>query len=79
MAFEIASINLVVELGIILAVLIGWQFSVAEFTGGPIVIILLALLFRLFLRHRLLDAASTQAGQGRAGYASRAADGWPGR
>jgi len=67
MAFEIASTNLVVELGIILALLIGWQFTLAEFTGGPIMIILLALLFRLFLRQRLLDAARTQAGKGLAG------------
>src|SRR6266700_2193596 len=35
MAFEIASTNLVVELGVILALLMGWQFTVAEFTGGP--------------------------------------------
>jgi uncharacterized membrane protein YraQ (UPF0718 family) len=67
MAFEIASTNLVVELGIILALLMGWQFTLAEFTGGPIMIILLALLFRLFLRQRLLDAARAQAGKGLAG------------
>ena len=60
MAFEIASANLVVELGIILALLMGWQFTLAEFTGGPLMIILLALLFRLFLRQRLLDAASSR-------------------
>jgi uncharacterized membrane protein YraQ (UPF0718 family) len=67
MAFEIASTNLVVELGIILALLIGWQFTLAEFTGGPVMIVLLALLFRLFLRQRLLDAARTQAARGLAG------------
>jgi uncharacterized membrane protein YraQ (UPF0718 family) len=50
MAFEIASTNLVIELGIILALLVGWQFTVAEFIGGPIMIVLLALLFRLTLR-----------------------------
>ena len=43
MAFEIASTNLVVELGVILALLIGWQFTLAEFVGGPIMIVLLAL------------------------------------
>src|ERR1700751_5194555 len=42
MAFQFASTNLVVELGIILAVLIGWQFTAAEFVGGPIMIVLLA-------------------------------------
>src|SRR5450432_3517156 len=67
MAFEVASTNLVVELGIILALLIGWQFTLAEFIGGPIMIILLALLFRLFLRQRLLDAATAQAAKGVAG------------
>jgi uncharacterized protein len=67
MAFEIASTNLVVELGIILALLIGWQFTLAEFIGGPIMIVLLALLFRLFLRQRLLDAAAAQAAKGLAG------------
>src|SRR5216684_4505864 len=67
MAFEIASTNLVVELGIILALLIGWQFTLAEFVGGPIMIVLLALLFRLFLRQRLLDDARTQADKGLAG------------
>ena len=67
MAFEIASTNLVVELGIILALLIGWQFTLAEFIGGPIMIILLALLFRLFLRQRRLDAAAAQAAKGLAG------------
>src|SRR5437588_2782576 len=50
MAFEFASTNLVIELGIILALLIGWQFTVAEFVGGPIMIVLLALVFRAFLR-----------------------------
>ena len=35
MAFEIASTNLVIELGIILALLMGWQFTLAEFVGGP--------------------------------------------
>src|SRR5713101_8315089 len=67
MAFEIASTNLVVELGIILALLIGWQFTLAEFVGGPIMIILLAVLFRLFLRQRLLDSARAQADKGLAG------------
>jgi hypothetical protein len=67
MAFEIASTNLVVELGIILALLIAWQFTVAEFVGGPIMIVLLAVAFRLFLRRRLLDSAREQAERGLAG------------
>ncbi|GGL93071.1 membrane protein [Nakamurella endophytica] len=67
MAFEIASTNLVLELGIILALLLGWQFTVAEFVGGPIVIVLVALLFRVFLRRRLVDRAREQADRGLAG------------
>jgi len=67
MVFEIASTNLVVELGVILALLIGWQFTLAEFVGGPIMIVLLAVVFRLFLRKRLLDAAQAQADKGLAG------------
>ncbi len=67
MAFEIASTNLVIELGVILALLMGWQFTLAEFTGGPIMIVVLAALFRLFLRDRLLREARRQAGRGLAG------------
>jgi len=67
MAFEIGSTNLVVELGIILALLMGWQFTAAEFVGGPIMIVVLAVLFRLFVRGRLIDEARVQAEQGIAG------------
>ncbi|GAA4604895.1 permease [Actinoallomurus liliacearum] len=67
MTFEIASTNLVVELGIILALLMGWRFTAAEFIGGPIMIVVLAVLFRLFLRERLLRAAREQAERGVAG------------
>jgi uncharacterized protein len=67
MAFEFASTNLVIELGIILALLIGWQFALAEFIGGPLMIVFLAVVFRLFLRARLIDAAREQAGKGVAG------------
>ncbi|MFE9311942.1 permease [Streptomyces sp. NPDC006706] len=67
MAFEIASTNLVVELGVILALLMGWQFTAAEFVGGPVMIVLLAVLFRLLLRERLLRQAREQAERGLAG------------
>jgi uncharacterized membrane protein YraQ (UPF0718 family) len=67
MAFEIASTNLVIELGIILALLISWQFTLAEFIGGPIMIVLLAVAFRLFVRKRLIEAARLQADKGLAG------------
>src|SRR5260221_12763499 len=65
--FEIASTNVVIELGIILGLLIGWQFTLAEFTGGPIMIVLMAVAFRLFVRQRLLLVARHQARQGLAG------------
>jgi uncharacterized protein len=67
MAFELASTNLVIELGVILALLMGWQFTVAEFAGGPIMIVVLAVLFRLFLSNRLLRQAREQADRGVAG------------
>src|SRR5215813_11163077 len=67
MAFEIGSTNLVVELGVIMALLMGWQFTAAEFVGGPIMIVLLAVLFRIFLRGRLIDEAREQAERGLAG------------
>jgi hypothetical protein len=67
MAFEIASTNLVIELGVILALLMGWQFTVAEFGGGALMIVFLAVLFRVFLRERLLREAREQAGRGVAG------------
>ena len=67
MAFEIASTNLVIELGIILALLISWQFIVAEFTGGPIMIVLMAVAFRLFVRKQTITAARAQADKGLAG------------
>src|SRR5215510_12819247 len=67
MVFEIASTNLVVELGIILALLIGWQFTLAEFVGGPIMIVGVAVVFRIFVRRRLIEAARKQADRGLAG------------
>src|SRR3954447_9394907 len=67
MAFEIASTNLVVELGIILAMLLGWQFTLAELVGGPIMIIAVAVAFRVFVRQSVLDAARKQADIGIAG------------
>src|SRR4029077_17336276 len=61
MTFEFASTNLVIELGILLAVLLGWQFTLAEFVGGPIMIVILALLFRAFLKPELVELARRQA------------------
>jgi uncharacterized protein len=57
MIFMVASTNLVIELGIVLIVLLGWQFAVGEFIGGTIMIVLLAALGGLWLRGRLIDQA----------------------
>src|SRR5207244_6453813 len=64
MTFEFASTNLVIELGIILALLLGWQFTLAEFVGGPLMIVLLALLFRALLSPTLLEMARRSAERG---------------
>jgi uncharacterized protein len=67
MAFEFASTNLVIELGILLAVLIAWQFTAAEFVGGIAMVTILALLFRRTLTPRLVAEARAQADRGLAG------------
>lgn len=67
MAFEIASTNLVLELGLVLWFVMGWQFTAAEFVGGPIMIVLVALGFRLWMRGRIVEAARRQAEQRLAG------------
>src|SRR4029077_11387792 len=67
MAFEIASTNLVIELGIVIALLLGWRFVVGEFVGGPLMIVFVALLFRVFLKRRLVDEARAEAEKGRLG------------
>src|SRR6185437_5685602 len=67
MVFEFAATNLVFELGIVMALLLGWQFVVGEFVGGPVMIVLLVVLFRLFLRPALLARAQEEAERGRLG------------
>ena len=57
MVFQVASTNLVVELGVVLLVLLGWQFAVAEFVGGPIMIVLLALAGGMVFTPAVLAAA----------------------
>lgn len=63
-AFELASTNLVIELGIILVVLMGWQFMAAEYLGGVLMVIFLAVIFRLTLTPRLVERAKAQAEKG---------------
>lgn len=67
MTFEMASTNLVVELGLIMLLLLGWQFTAAEFVGGPVMIVILAFLFHRFLTKRLVNEARAQANKGLSG------------
>jgi uncharacterized membrane protein YraQ (UPF0718 family) len=67
MAFQFGSTNLVIELGLILGLLVGWQFTAAEFVGGPVMIVLLVLLLRRLLTPALLAQAREQAGHAVAG------------
>src|SRR5438552_4597348 len=67
MAFEFASTNLVIELGISMVLLLGWQFTLAEFVGGLLMIAILAVLFKAFLRPALVREAREQAERGLVG------------
>lgn len=64
MVFELASTNLVAELAIIMVILLGWQFAVAEFVGAPVMVMILVALFRLFLKPAMVDSARAQAERG---------------
>ncbi len=64
MVFEIASTNLVIELGLILLFVMGWQFALAEWFGGIIMVIFIALLFRFTLGKKLIALAGKQAEKG---------------
>jgi len=66
-AFQFASTNLVVELSVLLAVMLGWQFMAAEFAGGPIMIVFLVILLRATVRPKLIEAARRHAEMGLAG------------
>ena len=66
-AFQFASTNLVVELSVLLAVMLGWQFMAAEFVGGPIMIVFLVILLRATVRPTLIEAARRHAEMGLAG------------
>ena len=65
--FEFASTNLVFELGLVILVLLGWQFLAAELAGGLVMIAILAVVFKYTLRARMVDAARAQAEKGVAG------------
>jgi len=68
MTFQFASTNLVFELGIVIWVFIGWQFTLAELVGGLILIALMWLGLRLFVARRLEDEARRHAEAAEAGH-----------
>ena len=68
LAFQFASTNLVWELGLVLWVLIGWQFALAEYLGGIVMIVLMALLFRTFVSRRLEQQAREHAREADTGH-----------
>src|SRR5881227_894554 len=68
LAFQFASTNLVWELGLVLWVLIGWQFTAAEYLGGIVMIVLMTLLLRLFVSREGEDAAREHAIRADAGH-----------
>jgi uncharacterized membrane protein YraQ (UPF0718 family) len=67
MAFQFASTNLVIELGVILAVVIGWQFVAAEFAGGSIMVALLTVMLRRVMTQQRIAEAKRQAERGLVG------------
>ncbi|HEX5591911.1 MAG TPA: permease [Solirubrobacterales bacterium] len=68
LAFQFASTNLVWELGLVLWVLMGWQFTLAEFFGGIVLIVLMAVMLRLFVSPRLEEQARRHAQEAQAGH-----------
>ncbi|HEX4009653.1 MAG TPA: permease [Solirubrobacteraceae bacterium] len=68
LAFQFASTNLVWELGLVLWVLIGWQFTVAEYLGGIVMIVLMTLVLRLFVSRRAEADARAHATDADAGH-----------
>jgi hypothetical protein len=62
--FEFASTNLVFELGLVLLILLGWQFVAAEFAGGLLMAVIIWILFKLTLRQRMVEEARRQAERG---------------
>lgn len=75
LAFQFASTNLVWELGLVLWVLMGWQFTLAEFVGGIVLIALMAVLLRAFVSPRLEERARRHAQQAQAGHHHHGDDG----
>ncbi|WP_164512524.1 permease [Nocardioides baekrokdamisoli] len=66
MVFMLASTNLVVELGLVLWLLLGWQFALAEFVGGVVMVVLMAYVLPRVIPARLIDQARTRLNGGQA-------------
>jgi uncharacterized membrane protein YraQ (UPF0718 family)/YHS domain-containing protein len=73
LAFQFASTNLVWELGLVLWVLIGWQFTLAEYVGGLVMIVLMAVMLRLFVSPALEEKARAHAQAADAGHQHQSA------
>jgi uncharacterized protein len=73
LAFQFASTNLVWELGLVLWVLIGWQFTLAEYLGGLVMIVLMTALLRLFVSRELEQQAREHAREADTGHQHHAA------
>ncbi|MEA2294526.1 MAG: uncharacterized protein QOE86_2165, partial [Solirubrobacteraceae bacterium] len=68
LAFQFASTNLVWELGLVLWVLLGWQFTLAEYLGGIVMIVLMAVMLRLFVSRQLEERAREHAQEADTGH-----------
>ena len=68
LAFQFASTNLVWELGLVLWILLGWQFALAEFVGGIVLIVLMALLLRVFVSPQVEERARGHARRAQTGH-----------
>src|SRR5881275_2241872 len=73
LAFQFASTNLVWELGLVIWILLGWRFTVAEFAGGVVLIVLMWILLRAFVSPRLEEEARTRAQTADTGHVHRTA------
>src|SRR6202051_4209273 len=68
LTFQFASTNLVWELGLVLWILLGWRFTLAEFVGGAVLIVFMTVLLRLFVSPRLEELAREHAREADTGH-----------
>jgi uncharacterized protein len=68
LAFQFASTNLVVELGVVIWLLLGWRFALAELLGGLLLVAIMSSLLRLFVSRRLEREARAHARAADAGH-----------